>query len=137
MRVGIEGSLFFKQSSGVGNYAKRLTETASKLESDVDFEILRHWIPFKKRRPPIKPNGHLRYRLVKWFPPMVYYQAFKRLNWFLPYDLIALRNYDAFLFFNFVAFPVRKRTKSLVVIHDLSFIHYPQFAQATNLEFMP
>ena len=112
MRVGIEGSLFFKRSSGVGHYAKRLTAAASKLDSDVDFEIVRHWIPLKKFQPPIRPTKHLSYRLVKWFPPMVYYQVFKRLNWFLPYDLIALRKYDAFLFYNFVAFPVKKITTS-------------------------
>jgi glycosyltransferase involved in cell wall biosynthesis len=137
MKVGIEGSLFFKRSSGVGYYAKRLTEAAARQDSEIDFEIVRHWLPGRKFTPPIKPTAHLSYRLIKWFPPMVYYQVFKRLNWFLPYDLIALKNYDAFLFFNFIAFPVRKRTKSIVVIHDLSFIHFPQFTQKKNLKFTP
>jgi glycosyltransferase involved in cell wall biosynthesis len=136
-RVGLEGSLFFKRSSGVGYYAKRLTEAAVRQDSDIDFEIVRHWLPGRKFSPPIKPTAHLSYRLVKWFPPMIYYQVFKRLNWFLPYDLVALRNYDAFLFFNFIAFPVRKRVKSVVVIHDLSFIRFPQFTQKKNLKFTP
>src|SRR5581483_8917865 len=101
--VGIEGSLFFKRSTGVGHYAKSLVGAASTIDSDIDFEIVRHWLFFKKFNAPIKPTPHLRYRLVRWFPPMVYYQLFKRLPRFLPYDWTALKKYDAFLFFNFIA----------------------------------
>ena len=137
MKVGIEGSLFFKRSSGVGHYAKELIAAASELDSDINFEIVRHWLPFKKLQAPIPTNNHLSYRLVKWFPPMIYYQVFKRLDWFLPYDFVAAKKYDAFLFFNFIAFPLRKRTKSVIVIHDLSFIHFPQFTQKKNLKFTP
>jgi glycosyltransferase involved in cell wall biosynthesis len=134
-QVGIEGSLFFKRSTGVGLYAKNLTRAASKIESDVNFEIVRHWLPFKHFTAPLPANNHLSYRLVKWFPPMVYYQVFKRLDWFLPYDLIAMKHYDSILFFNFIAYPVRKKTKSIIVVHDLSFIYFPQFAQAKNLKY--
>jgi len=135
MRVGIEGSLFFKRASGVGYYAKTLVAAASKLDSDVNFEVVRHVLPWRKPDPPIKPTRHLDYRFVRWFPPAVYYQIFKRLNWFIPYDIVADRHYDAFLFFNFIAFPLRRRTKSVVVIHDLSFIKFPEFTQKTNLKF--
>ncbi|HSX17894.1 MAG TPA: glycosyltransferase family 1 protein [Candidatus Saccharimonadales bacterium] len=137
MKVGIEGSLFFKRSSGVGYYAKRLIEAATKKDSDINFEIVRHWLVFKKFKPPLKPSSRLSYRLVKWFPPIIYYQVFKRLNWFIPYDLVALRKYDAFLFFNFIAFPLRKNTKSIIVVHDISFIKFPQFTQAKNLKYTP
>jgi glycosyltransferase involved in cell wall biosynthesis len=136
MKVGIEGSLFFKRSTGVGHYAKSVIEATSKVDSDVDFEIVRHWLPFKKFRAPIKPTTHLHYRLVKWFPPAVYYQLFKRFPWSFPYDWIALKKYDAFIFFNFIAFPLSRRTKSIVVIHDLTFVHYPQYMQTTNLKYM-
>ncbi len=136
MRVGIEGSLFFKPGTGVGHFAKRLIKAASQLDSDLDFEIIRHRLPLQSFQPPLPPNQHLHYRLVRWFPPMVYYQVFKRLNWFIPYDLIALRKYDAVLFLNFIAFPLLKKTKSIIVIHDLSFILFPQFTQAKNLIFI-
>jgi len=136
MKVGIEGSLFFKRSSGVGLYAKELTKAAVALSQDVDFEIVRHVLPLNSPALPIAPSNHLHYRLVRWFPPVVYYQSFKRLGWFLPYDLFAARRYDAFLFFNFIAFPLRKHTKSIIVVHDLSFVHFPQYIQAKNLIYL-
>src|SRR5581483_5153635 len=135
MKVGVEGSLFFKPSSGVGHMAKRLVKAAAQLDHDLTFEIVRHRLPGQKFRPPLPPSKNLKYRLVKWFPPMVYYQIFKRLNWFIPYDWIALQKYDAFLFFNFIAFPLSRNTKSVIVVHDLSFIHFPQYTQAKNLKF--
>ncbi|MEX2006660.1 MAG: glycosyltransferase family 1 protein [Candidatus Saccharimonadales bacterium] len=135
-RIGIEGSPFFGSPTGIGQYARRLITAASKLGSDTHFEIIRHWLPFKELRPPIAPNQRLSYRLVKWFPPAVYFQTFKRLGWFLPYDAIALRRYDAMLFFNFVVFPVRKKVKTIAFIHDLSFIHFSEYTQVKNLTYM-
>jgi len=131
-RVGIEGSPLFGNRTGIGQFAKRLTTAASKANSDVSFEIIRHWPPLKKFKPPIPPNSHLSYRLVKWFPPAVYFQIFKRLGWFLSYDTIALRRYDVMFFYNFVAFPVRKNTISVVFVHDLSFVNCPQFVSGKN-----
>lgn len=136
MKVGIEGSLFFKRSTGVGHYAKSVIGAASKINSEIEFEIVRHYLPFKKFSAPIPPTKNLRYRLVRWFPPAVYYQAFKRLPWFVPYDWIALKKYDVFLFFNFIAFPLSKKTKSIIVIHDLTFVRFPQYVQETNLKYM-
>jgi len=136
MRVGVEGSLFFKPRTGVGQYAYKLTEAASKIDSPVRLEIVRHYLPFRKFTPPIAPTKQLSYRLVRWFPPAVYFQVFKRLGWFLPYDLISLRKYDTFLFFNFVDFPLRRKTKGIIVIHDLSFVHYPDYVQRKNLVYL-
>jgi glycosyltransferase involved in cell wall biosynthesis len=135
-KVAIEGSLFFKRPTGVGHYAKSLIEAASTLDSEVDFEIVRHWLFFKKFQAPIAPAKHLHYRLIKWFPPMVYYQFFKRLSWIFPYDWTALKKYDAVLFFNFISYPLSKGVKSIIVIHDLTYIKFPQYMQATNLKYM-
>jgi glycosyltransferase involved in cell wall biosynthesis len=137
VKVGIESVPFYGNLSGVGQYSTRLIEAASSVDdSKVQFEIVRPLMPWRKFRPAIAGNKHLSYRIVRWFPPIIYYQMFKRLGWAPPYDLVALKKYDAFLFFNFVAFPVRKKTPSLVVIYDLSFIYYPQYTQRKNLPYM-
>jgi glycosyltransferase involved in cell wall biosynthesis len=135
-KIAIEGSLFFKRPTGVGHYAKSLVQAASTLDSDVNFEIVRHWLFFKKFQAPIPPTKHLHYRLVKWFPPMVYYQSFKRLPWIFPYDWTAFKKYDAVLFFNFISYPLSKGVKSIIVIHDLTYIKFPEYMQATNLKYM-
>ncbi len=136
MKVGIESSLLFKPRTGVGQYAYKLTEAVSKIDSPIKFEVVRHYLPFRRFTPPIPPSSHLTYRIVRWFPPAVYFQVFKRLGRFLPYDLVALRNYDAFLFFNFVMFNLRKKTAGIVAIHDLSYIHFPDYVQRKNLLYL-
>ncbi len=136
IKVGIEGSLFFKRGSGVSTYAKKLTEAASKIDSNTQFEIVRHWLPFKKFTAPIPITSHLKYRLVKWFPPVVYFQVFKRFGTFIPYDLLALKRYKYFLFFNFVSFPLSKKTKGIIVVHDLAFLYFPEYIQAKNLAYL-
>lgn len=138
MKVGVEGVPFFGNLTGVGQYAKRLVEAASKIESNnsTDFEIVRSLMPHRKFVAPIPPNKHLSYRIVRWLPPIIYYQMFKRLGWAPAYDLVALRKYDIFLFFNFVTFPLKRKTRSMVVVYDLSFIYHPGFTQDKNLPYM-
>jgi glycosyltransferase involved in cell wall biosynthesis len=137
MKVGVEGTPFFGNLTGIGQYSSRLIDAAQSLSRDDDFEIVKQWWFYRRFIPPIRPSQHLSYRLVKWVPPLFYYQLFKRVGWAPPYDLLALRRYDAFIFFNYVAFPLRRKTKSLVVIYDLSFVHHPEFTHEKNLLYMP
>lgn len=133
MIVGVEGIPLFGDRSGVGQYSKRMIESASKLDSDVKFEVIRQLMPHRKiSELPIEPNRHLSYRIVRWLPPIIYYQLFKRTGWTLPYDLVVRQRYDAMLFFNFVAYPTTKRTKTFVVIHDLSYIFHKQYVSPKN-----
>jgi len=135
LNVGIEGSVFFGNSTGVGQYSKRLSGTAASYNKNVQFEVVRHWIPFRNFQTPTPDFPALKYRLVKWFPPMVYFQVFKRLGTFVPYDFIALKKNDAFIFYNFIAFPLRKSTVSIPAIHDLSFIQFPDLFSPKNLTY--
>ena len=135
-RIGIEGAPIFGQPTGVGQYARRLTEAASRGGDGFKLDIIRFWLPFNKFRPPLSPNSRLAYRLIKWFPPAVYFQFFKRLSWAPPYDWFSLRHYDAIIFFNFVAYPVSRKTKSIVVIHDLSYINHKQYVSPKNQRFL-
>jgi glycosyltransferase involved in cell wall biosynthesis len=135
--IGVEGGpLLFGNRSGVGQYALRLTEASASLNPALRFEVIKHLLPFTKFQPSIPAGTKLHFRLVRWFPPAVFFQAFKRLGTFIPYDLIALRKYDVFLFYNFVAFPIRKRTKVAAYIHDLSFIYHKQYVSPKNQRYL-
>lgn len=136
MKVGIEGTPLFGSLTGVGQYSLRLIDAAQKSSKNTDFEIVRQWWFFRKFVTPILPSQHLSYRVVRWFPPIIYYQLFKRTGWAPAYDLVALRKYDAFIFFNFVAFPLRRQTKNLLVIYDLSYIDHPEFTAPKNLVYL-
>jgi alpha-1,3-rhamnosyl/mannosyltransferase len=139
MKVGIEGTPLFSFSgklNGVGQYAKYLIEACVEEDSDTQYEVIRMLMPHRKFIPPLEPHSNLSYRVVRWLPPVIYYQAFKRLGWAPPYDLVALRKYDIFIFFNFVTFPLTKKTKSLLFIYDLSFIRFGQYSSPKNKTYM-
>ena len=135
MKIGIEGTPLFSFSgnlNGIGQYAKRLLEATQRSDKNIHFEIVKQWLFFKKFTPPIKPGGHLSYRVVKWLPPILYYQFYKRAGWAPPFDLVALRKYDAFVYFNYVALPLTKKTPYALFVYDLSYIHYPQYTSPKN-----
>lgn len=137
MKVGLESVPFFGEPTGVGHYSRRLIEAAASLDSaPVKFEIVRSLMPWRNFKPTLTPNRNLSYRVVRWFPPIIYYQMFKRLGWAPAYDLLAFRKYDAFIFFNFVAFPLRRKTKCIVTIYDLSYVRYPQYTAPKNLAYL-
>lgn len=136
MKVGIEGTPLFGSLTGVGHYSTKLLQASAQMGQGIDFEIVRQWWFFRKFTPPIRPGPHLSYRLVRWVPPLFYYQLFKRTGWAPAYDRLALRKYDAFLFLNFVSFPLSRRTRSLLVIYDLSYITYGEFTSPKNLAYL-
>ena len=134
MKIGIEGIPFFGDRSGIGQFSKRLVEHMAELDESPSLEIIRPLMPHRKLAElPIPENKKLSYRIVRWSPPIIYYQLFKRTGYAPPYDLVALRKYDALVFFNFVAFPVRKKVPSILFIHDLSHVHYPEHTSPKNL----
>lgn len=137
MKVGVEGIPLFGERTGVGQYTKRILEAASEKESGIKFEIIRQLMPHRRINDlPIKPNKNLAYRVVRWMPPIIYYQLFKRTGRTLPYDVAVLRRYDLMLYFNFVAYPVTKRTKTIVVIHDLTYVNSPEYVSPKNRGFL-
>lgn len=133
MRVGVEGIPLFGNRTGVGQYQKRLLEAARQLDEGIDYEVTRQLMPHRRvQELPIPPNKHLSYHIVRWLPPVLYFQLYKRLGWTLPFDVVLHRKYDVMLFFNFVSYPVSKRTKVITTIHDLSYIHHKDYVSPAN-----
>ena len=141
MKIYVEGSSVFKDRSGVGQYTKRLIEAAARLDPGSRFTFFgfKFWsrpLPAQDIKAP-----NISYRFVRWMPGRVYNMLF-RLGVALPVDLFLLRRPDVILYPNFLRWPVlNRKTKTAVVIHDLSFIQFPQFAapinRQDNLRFVP
>ena len=134
MKIYVEGSSVFKSRSGVGSYAKRLVEHYIKQypEDEVTFFGFKF---FTRPLPdwPIPPAQNLKYKIIRWLPGRVYNMLF-RMRLGLPLDLFLGWRPDVVIFPNFIRWPVwNPRVKTLVVIHDLSFVHFPQFASPINL----
>lgn len=137
MRIFIEGSCLLKQRSGIGQFIKRLIEVYCE-EYPEDKIIITGFKFFTQGKPdyPIKAGKNLEYRILRWFPGRIYNQLFK-MGVAPPYDLLfRARPGDVFIFPNFVRFPMLYNRKSIVTIHDLSFIYYSQYTHPKNLPYM-
>lgn len=132
MKIFIEATPIFKDRSGVGQYAKRLTEAMVALAPNDKFTLFgfRLW---PKPLPTHEIVGtNVSYRFIRFFPGRVYNMLF-RLSIKLPIDLLLRQRPDVIFFPNFTLRPTLSRhTKKVVVIHDLSFIYFPQFASPLN-----
>ena len=70
---------------------------------------------------------------MRWCPGRLAQAAWKHLRW-PPFDLFAGRA-DLYHFPNFILPPLR-RGKSVVTIHDMSFLRFPEFAESRNLSYL-
>lgn len=110
-----------------------MTELVSHLPKDNDISFDLFYFDFKgKARPPAPKGCTLRpYRAV---PGMIIQQSWKRLGWPL-FDSLA-PTADLYHFTNFVIPPVSAGVKTVVSIHDISFILHPEFAEKRNLDYL-
>lgn len=134
MKIYVEGSSVFKNRWGIGSYTKRLFETYNQKYPE-DKVVFFGFKFFSRPLPdfPIAPSKNLGYRIVRWMPGRVYNMLF-RLNLGPPLDFFLGAGPNVIVFPNFIRWPVlNPKIKTIVFIHDLSFVYFPQFANPVNL----
>ena len=119
------------QRAGVGRYARELLwHLGAEAGSD---EIAAFYFDFKRRGMGAPPPG-VQMRACRWLPGRVTQNLWKRLG-FPPYDWLA-GDADLYHFPNFVRPPLSKGKKSIVTIHDVSFLRMPETTEAKNLAWL-
>ena len=133
MKIFIEATSIFKYRSGVGQYSKRLSETLVQQNPQNEFTFFSFNL-WPRALPPREIKGpNVNYRFIRLFPGKIYNQLL-RMNINLPIDLLLRRQADIIFYPNFRVWPMfSRKTKTMVVIHDLSFIYYPQYSSPRNL----
>ena len=130
MIVCIDVQPAVSQRAGVGRYTKHLVE---HLDARIGTDALHLvYFDFKGRGLPIRAS-HARTRPVRWCPGRVAQKAWATLAW-PPYDTFAGRA-DVYHFPNFVLPPLRTGL-SVVTVHDMSFLRFPEFAEARNERYL-
>ena len=114
MRVGIDARLVYYRQAGISQYTLRLLEELAVIDKDDEFII------FQSRKDHStlvdQPNFHKR---SLWTPP---HHRFEQL--LLPFE-IATADLDVLHSPDFIP-PFRYNCKSVITIHDLAFLLYPQ-----------
>lgn len=125
IRVEIS-SLASAHTSGVGNYTRLLSESLSEFAS-----VQGSYFNFAHRQPTPRVNPAVRTKSNPWIPLRVYAKLDSyNLAW--PFDLIKSR-VDLTIHPNFATWPTVRSKKTATVIHDLTFLYYPELVERKNL----
>ena len=127
MQICIDIQPAVTQRAGVGRYTRLLVEHLDTLAQEDELRLFS--FDFKGRGAPI-PTTHAEHRPLRWCPGRIAQQLWKTLNW-PPFEVFAGRA-DIYHFPNFLLPPLRGG-KSVVTIHDMSFLRHPEFAESRNL----
>jgi glycosyltransferase involved in cell wall biosynthesis len=130
VKVCIDIQAAIAQRAGVGRYTKLLVEHLGPLAGADELGLF--YFDFKRNGSPF-PVTNAQERAVRWIPGRYVQQAWKRVGW-PPFDAFS-GPADLFHFPNFVRPPLRKG-KSVVTIHDVSFLRYPETMEAKNYAFL-
>jgi glycosyltransferase involved in cell wall biosynthesis len=131
MRICVDIQSAVAQRAGVGRYTRHLVEHLGE-NALPDDALSLFYFDFRRRGLDFA-CPHATPRPVHLLPGALVQQAWKRFhappfNWFAgPADLYHFPNFTR---------PPLSRGKSVVTIHDMSFVRYPGFAEARNLAYL-
>jgi glycosyltransferase involved in cell wall biosynthesis len=130
MRVCIDIQSAIAQRAGVGRYTKMLVEHLGPLRGEDELDLF--YFDFKRQGVPFPIHG-ARQRPVHWFPGRVAQRAWR--TWNAPaFDLFS-GPADVFHFPNFIRPPLRSG-KSVVTIHDVAFLRFPETIERKNYQYL-
>lgn len=129
MKIRIEvSSLATKNISGVGNYTKLLTEA---LDDTPNTTVWASYFNFLNRQ--ITPALNVRNNLEKnSLIPLKIYAKLQSYAVALPFDLFK-RQVDLTIFPNFATWPTSASKLRATVVHDLTYLYFPELVEEKNL----
>ena len=131
MKVCMDIQAALGQRAGVGRYVRELLAHLGP-EAGGD-ELSAFYFDFKRTGLDAPPPG-VALRACRWLPGRLAQAAWKRVG-YPPYDWFAGRA-DLYHFPNFIRPPLSRGRKSVVTIHDVSFLRMPETTEAKNLAWL-
>jgi len=130
MRVCIDVQSAISQLAGVGRYTKLLVQNLGQVAGDNILVLF--YFDFLHKGAPFNVPG-VTHKAIRWCPGRLVQAAWKTTGW-PPFDFFAGAA-NVYHFPNFILPPL-SRGKSVVTIHDMSFLRFPQFAEEKNLRYL-
>lgn len=129
MRICIDVQSAIAQTAGVGRYTSELVRHIGPMTGDrislFYFDFTRRAFPFRAPNTVLTP--------CRWFPGRMAQYCWKTFG--RPsFDFFA-GDADLYHFPNFIIPPLN-RGKTVVTVHDMSFMRFPQFAEKRNLDYL-
>lgn len=131
--VGFDGTALFRKTDGIGRYTYNLLKSYAELhpntkiivigflDDDISLcDLFTHFDNISLHRLP--------------FPRKIYQGIYSRIIR-IPVDAF-IPHIDILICTNFVHYPYTRKVPSLVIIHDLVYIHHPEVVEKKNLTFL-
>ena len=134
VKVGIEGTPFFRPRTGIDHYTINLVRELVALDAGTRYTIV-GYRGDRAKPAPLPAAENLSYRFADWLPKR-YLDAFSARLFVPPLDALALVRPDLMLFPNYIASPLVWTRRSIVVVYDLSFVYHPEYADPANARFL-
>ncbi|MEE8390268.1 MAG: glycosyltransferase family 1 protein [Anaerolineae bacterium] len=120
MRIGIDARIVYYARGGICNYTLRLLRALASLDADTDYHVLHS----RKERNPLIPGPNF-HPVACWTPSHHWLE-----RWALGVEVARL-GLDLLHTTDFIP-PAFGYWRSVVTVHDLTFLHYPQFLTAES-----
>ena len=132
-QILIDGTALVRTRTGVAQYIINLFSELAKLDPATDYSFYIMKLGRLAQDPITAPNVHYRYIPL----PIKLYSLLHRVGRLpIPVDLLARIRPDLAIFPNFVRFPLASKVKSIIVVHDLTYLIYPQYCPERNRKFL-
>ncbi len=135
MKVFVEGTPIFRKHTGVGRYTKNLLEALFRLDKTNHYTIFGFLFLGRTKQTPIPESPRLGYRFIRYLPSKLFNAIVRKLA-APPIDVMLGSRPDVFFFPNFVRYPLPLGSRSVAVIHDLSFVLHGQYTARRNRQFL-
>ena len=130
MKICIDIQSAVAQRAGVGRYTDQLVRGLIEQTTEEDLSLF--CFDFKNKGTPFDSED-VTQKKVRYIPGRAAQLAWKTVKW-PPFNYFAGKH-DIYHFPNFFLPPL-SHGKSVVTIHDMSFMRYPEFAEEKNLQFL-
>jgi glycosyltransferase involved in cell wall biosynthesis len=114
LRIGFDARLVYYQQAGIGQYILQLVQGLARLSS-----LQQLWVFRSRKAPPLPLPNHVRQAKL-WTPSHHRFESAALVAELFGRRLALLHSPD------FIP-PFGGRFRSVITIHDLNFIHFPQF----------
>jgi len=130
MKICVDIQSAVARRAGVGRYTSSLIEELPRYAQND--ELSGFFFDFQHNALPVSvPNAQL--RANRWIPGRIVQKAWKTISW-PPFNWFAGKA-DLYHFPNFILPPLT-HGKSVVTIHDLAFLRYPETIEKRNLQYL-
>ncbi len=123
--IGIDYTAAYEQGGGIGRYVRELVTALARLDTTTEYRLFVSGVKAQKPLPPL-PGANFNWRGTR-ITPLWLARLWQRAQIPLSVETFTGR-VDLYHATDFTLPPTRSKTRTLLTVHDLSFVRVPEAA---------